>query len=422
MHKPTSSAAKKAAAKRAAAKAAAKKAAAKRAAAAKRVAAAKKVAETRKQVARKSLMSNILNSVTPDVPSDLPSDMPTPDPSQTDPTGSGSSGDFASMPIRCMAVYRDGNSPCNWYGPIDTKPTAQQLAFNAALKVAYSDLYSANQAAYDTFEAATVDARTALEQAMTADASESQWMQVYLDYMVATRDAQAELNASTLSANSAFVEAKYAAIQDFDAATYDATTEEGASALAALADYREASKALELQQFANNLSDSTQLTDGIITRMQTFIDLLATLTSDADITAARDAYYADLGSFYYDTAVASNDSLKDLYDAVKTTEDAFVTLTGSAPLHPEYYPWWWYGQDDEHIVIDPLPPVPGDGPDPVVDPVPGDTGPSVDPTPGEGPDPAVDPISGPVDPPIAVCPTCPPAPDFPRPVLDPSED
>lgn len=444
IHKPALTAAKKAAAKRAAVKAAQQKAAAKRAAAKKAAAkkaaakraAAKKVAESRKQAARKTLLDNILNSVTPDAPIDLPTESPTPDPSQTDPAQGGPDGEFASMPIRCMAVYQNGKSPCYWYGPGEGKPTAQQFAFNEALKAAYNDQAAANQLAYNAFEAATVDARDALTQAWTVDSSEGQWMQVYLDYLIATSDAQAELNAATLASNEVFAEAKYAAMTEFDAATFDGTTDDGAAALAALADYREASKALELAQFANNLSDSALLNEGIIARMQAFMDLIATLDSEADINAARDAYYADLGAFYYATAVASNDALKDLYDATKASEDAFVALTGSAPLHPEYYPWWWYGGEDPIIVIDPIPgdcveeplegeclppgetggidPIPCEGDEcevvPYLPPFPGETG-GIDPVPGDG--------SG--EPEIAICPPFPGEfEEYPRPV--PPED
>ena len=176
-------------------------------------------------------------------------------------------------------------------------------------------------------------------------------------------------DSATLASNSTFVDAKYAAIAEFDAATYDASTDAGAAALAALADYRSASKALELEQFARNLSDSADLTGGIVTRMQAYVDDLATLSSEADITAARDAYYADLGAFYTASFTATGDYLKDYYDAVTAAEVAFTALTGDSPTHPEYYPWWWSGGDgDPRIIIDPpidpLPPVPGEGPGP----------------------------------------------------------
>ena len=404
INKPASSAAKKAAAKKAAAKkAAAKKAAAKKAAAkraAEKKAAAKKAAESRKQAARKTLLDNILNSVTPDAPADLP----TRDEIQTDPAGS----DMASMPIRCMAVYQNGKSPCGWYNPYEGKPTAQQFAFNEALQVAYSDQAAANQVAYEAFEAATVDARDALNKMWTSYysdesknyyADESTWMQIYVDYLAATRDAQTALNEATLIATTAFVEAKFVAIADFDAATFDATTDDGAAALAALADYREASKAVELEQFSKNLSDSEVLNEGMITRMQAFLDLLASLNSEVDITAARDAYYADLNTFYTEVYASSSEYLQSLSGEANAAEEAFVALTGSAPLHPEYYPWWWYGNDDPIIVIDP---VPGDCvEEPIVDscepPVPGD--------PSDGTDPSVD--DGSDKPEIIVCPPCP---------------
>ena len=420
-HKSSSSAAKKAAIKRAAAKkaaakraaakkAAAKKAAAKRAAAwalAAKKAAAKKVAENSKQAARTTLMNNILNFVTPDAPNDLPSELATPDPSQTDPSGGDSSG-VASMPIRCMAVYRDGKSACGWYGPGDSKPTAQQFAFNEALKAAYNVQAEANQVAYDAFEAATVEARDAINQSITKGDSEGEWMQSYLDYLVATRDAQAQLNTATLASNEVFVEAKYAAIADFDAATFDASTDSGAAALSAIADYRAASKALELEQFAKNLSDSADLNESIIKRMQAYIDVLATLSSEDDINAARDAYWADLSSVYYATAVASNDALKSFYDAVKTAEDAFLELTGDSPSHPEWYPWWWYNGDDPIIIIDPVPGDCVDEPlhDSCLPPVPGDSGDQVDSGQSDG--------SG--DPAIAICPPYPGEFNYPRPV------
>jgi hypothetical protein len=456
INKPASSAAKKAAAKKAAAKraaekkaaakkAAAKKAAAKRAAekkaAAKRAAAkkaaeqrlaAKKAAESRKQAARKTLLDNILNSVTPDAPADLP----TKDESQTDPAGS----DMASMPIRCMAVYQNSKSPCGWYNPYEGKPTAQQFAFNEALQVAYSDQAAANQVAYEAFEAATVDARDALNQMWTsyyADeskpkpyADESTWMQVYVDYLAATRDAQTALNKATLISSTAFVEAKFVAIADFDAATFDATTDEGAAALVALADYREASKAVEFEQFSKNLSDSEQLNEGVIARMQAYLDLVATLDSEADVNAARDAYYLDLNTFYTEVYAASSEYLQSLNDAANAAEEAFVALTGSAPLHPEYYPWWWYGYDDPIIVIDP---VPGDC---VEEPLEGECLPTggIDPVPCEGDEcevvpylppgetGGIDPIPGDEEPEIAICPPFPGEfEEYPRP-LPPETD
>jgi len=440
----SSAAAKKAAAKKAAAKkAAAKKAAAKKAAAKKAAAkkiAAKKAAEASKQAARKSLINAMLNAITPDAPADLPA----PDANQSDESQGIAPGEMATMPIRCMAVYRDGKSPCFWYGQNYDKPTAQQFAFNEALKSAYNDQSTANQVAYDAFSAATVDARTALDAALTDYTSDTKWSQAYLDYLVATRDAQVALNVATLASTQVFIEAKYTAIADFDAATYDASTDSGAAALAALGEYRAASEALELEQFSKNLSDSTGLTDGIITRMQDYLDLTSSITSEEDLAQARDAYYADLSDFYYTTAVASNDSLKEFYDAVATTEGVFTELTGESPTHPEYYPWWWYGYDDPQVIVDPLPPVPvdcgvpfddsvnSDGTDPAekpapvdcsmnpVDPIPGDgsgdsssTGDGVDPAPGDGSDGTVD--SGAGDnsdkPEIVIC-TFPPAPGY----------
>ena len=432
------------AAKLAAQRAAAKKAAAQKAAklAAQR-AAAKKAAEARTKAARKALMSTILNAVTPDAPTDLPTDLPAPDPNQTDASDGSASGDVASMPIRCMAVYRDASSPCNWYVPVDSKPTAQQFAFNEALKAAYSDQLIANQAAYDVFETATTGARDSINDSLTKGDSEIQWMQVYLDYLVATHAAQADLNAATLVANQVFVDAKYAAIADFDAASYDATTETGAAALAALAEYRAASKALELEQFSKNLSDSTDLNEAMITRMQAYIDELSSFTSETDITAARDAYWTDLSNLYYSTAVASNEALQSFYEAVTTTEGAFVTLTGDQPSHPENYPWWYFGGDGGKVIIDPLPPVPGDGSDPTddshlsdcggeprgdtcipagetggTDPVPGTcvdgaTGDSSVLSPGTG---GIDPVPGEEAPEIAVCPPYPVCRDYPRPL------
>jgi len=469
VHHASKSAAKKAAAKKAAAKrAAAKKAAAKKAAAKK---AAKLASQAQKRAARKTLMGDILNAITPSAPLDLP----TVDPSPSDPSTGVPSGEMPVMKIACMVVYQNGKSPCNWYGRVDSKPTAQQFAFDEALRAAYQTQATANQDAYNAFEAATVDARNLLNQAWSGDKAENQWMQMYLDYLVATSDAQVALNAATTAANTAFVDAKYAAMADFDAATYDASTEKGAAALAALADYRAASKALDLQQFSQNLDDSSKLTDGMITRMQAFIALLGTLNSDADISAARDAYYADLGTFYSDTFTASQEGMQSFYDAVNNAEAAFTALTGEAPSHPEYSAWWWYGEGDPKVVIDPLPPVPVDCPVPVayadssdsndpavqptpvdcsmnpvdpivdcgdpavkqvrsecqsviVDPVPGDKGDGVEPVwgdasgSGDNPDSDsnADSDSGDAKPPISICPVCPPAPEYTKPALAPS--
>jgi hypothetical protein len=480
-HKSVSSAAKKAAAKKAAAKkAAAKKAAAKRAAAKKaaakkaaakkaaaKLAAAKKASEASKQASRKSLFNAMFDAMTPNRPTGLPSEMPTADPSQTDEPQGIAPGDMASMPIRCMSVYQNGKSPCEWYLPNQGKPTAQQFAFNEALKLAYNDLYAANQAAYEAFEAATAGTRDSIYSSSKGE-SESQWMQIYLDYMVATHDAQVELNAATYVSNSNFLDAKYAAIADFDAATFDATTESGAPALAALADYREASKALELKQFKENMATTETLGDSMVALMKAFITSLDTLTNADDINAARDGYWTDLSNMYNAQAVASNAAMMPFYEAAKTAEATFTTLTAESPAHPENYPWWWYGVDEPQVIvdppIDPLPPVPGDcaipvdgavntdGSDPavkpvpadcsvnpvdplpvvcytspekpapsecqvvIVEPIPGDKGEAVDPSnPGDasGSGSSVDGSTpGDAKPPIVVCPTCPPAPEY----------
>jgi len=379
-------AAKKAAAKKAAAKlAAAKKAAAKKAAA--KLAAAKKASEASKQASRKSLFNAMFDAMTPNPPSALPTEMPTADPSQTDEPQGIAPGEMSSMPVRCVSVYQDGKSPCEWYGPSQGKPTAQQFAFNEALKLAYNDFYAANQAAYDAFEKATAATRDSIYTASKGE-SESEWMRVYLDYIVATHDAQAELNAATYASNSDFLDAKYAAIADFDAASFDKTTESGAAALAALADYRKASKSLELKQFKENMATTETLGDRMVALMKAFISALDSLTNADEITAARDAYWADLNNMYNDQAVASNDAMMPFYEAAKTAEATFLTLTGESPAHPENFPWWWYGVDEPQVIVDPpvdpLPPVPSDcavpfdgavssdGSDPAVKPVPAD--------------------------------------------------
>jgi hypothetical protein len=422
-------AAKKAAAKKAAAKRAAAKKAAIYAAAAKKATAAKKAAESRKQAARKALMNDILDSLTPVEPTELP----TPDPSSTEGSAGGAD---AMMPAVCMPIAYDSgfaDKMCRPYKPYPGKPTAAQLAFNEALALAHSEQAAAMQPAYEAYESATVDARNALMQAWSIDASESQWQQIYLDFLSATREAQVELNAASAEANAVFSDAKFAAIAAFDEASFDATTDEGIAALASIADYRSASQTLELEQFTRNLSDSVELNDGIVSRMQAFVDELATLETEADITAARDAYYTDLSAFYNDTFTATSEYLQSFYDAVNLAEEAFVALTGQSPSHPEYYPWWWYGGEDPIIVIDP---VPGDC---VEEPLegeclpPGETG-GVDPVPCEGDEcevvpylppgetGGIDPIPGDKEPEIAICPPFPGEfEEYPRP-LPPQDD
>ena len=353
-------AAKKAAAKKAAAKRlAAKKAAAKRLAAKK--AAAKKVADQTRKASRKALLNDILNSLTPNPPSESPS----PDPNQSGGPDS-QSGEFSgSMPIFCPPEQFSREYRCGDYGPRIGKPTAQLYAFQEAMKSANTDYFLATQAAYQAYESATSEASDTFNRAWVSafDSSPSSYMQSYLDYLAATREAQNELNALTLAANQALTEAKFVALADFDAASYDATTEVGASALSAIYDYRKATKALELEQYAKNLSDSAELTDGIFKRMQTYLDLIATLTSEEDLNAASDAYYADLTDLYLGTSITSNDYLKPFYEAVQTAQDTFVTLTGDVPARPDYYPYWYFGGEYPNHPIDPLPPEDGDSGD-----------------------------------------------------------
>ena len=352
-------AAKKAAAKKAAAKRlAAKKAATKKAAAkalALKKAAAKKVAA--EKVARKTLLSNILDSLTPDVPTDTPE----PNPYQSE-GADWESGDFsASQPlIRCtksLPPHCDFR-PGNHYG----KPTAQLLAFHEAMMVANNEYFATTNAAYEAFATATSAAQETFNQSWFSafETSPAAYMQNYLDYVIATRDPQIELNALNLVANQALTEARYVALADFDAATYDAQTESGASAFAAISEYRNAAKALELEQFATNQNDSVVLNDGVIERMQAYLDVLATLEDEDDINAASNTYYSELSELYLQYSINSNELLAPFYEAQQSALDAFVALTGDKPVHPHHFPYWYFGDGYPIHPVDPLPPVDGE--------------------------------------------------------------
>ena len=353
-------AAKKAAAKKAAAKRlAAKKAAAKRLAAKK--AAAKKIADAKaaeqtKQASRRALLDNILDSLTPDAPTDLPGA----NPSETDPSGSIS----ASMPIFCHQAEGSYNKRCDHYGPRIGKPTAQLLAFNEAMTTAQNDYHAATQLGYLAFESATSQARDTLNEFwLSSEKSFSQavYMQIYLDYLVAIREPQAELNAVNVVANQALTEAKYAALADYDAATFDASTESGASALEAIYVYRKANKSLELEQYATSLSDSSVLNDSVNERMQAYLNILATLETEREINDASNTYYGELSELYLNYSINSNEHMRPFYESLQAAEDAFVALTGDVPSHPDYYPYWWHVDgDDRPHPIDPLPPVDGE--------------------------------------------------------------
>ena len=267
------------------------------------------------------------------------------------------------MPIMCPVAKFNLENDCGYYGPRVGKPTAQLIAFNEAMTIAQNKLYAANTLGYQAFESATKQAQEDFMQAIESikmdpsgwsNSSQAEYMRSYLQFLFAVSEPQAELNAANTVANQAFIEAKYAALADYDSATFDASTESGASALDAIYVYRKANKNLDLEQYAISVIQSSVLNDGVNERMQKYLDILATLDNEDEINAATNTYYGELNELFLNYSNNSNEYIRPYYEAFQAAENAFVALTGEAPSHPDYYPYWWsYGDVYPPMPVDP---------------------------------------------------------------------